>query len=237
VVVLDPSQYAHIHQARTELRKKQEQKSWLLSAQRAAEKQRAMLAGVEACLSELSNYKGYQEAVSNLLRAQTWDEFQDHWWMLKFASYLAERGLLREMEIPLPNGSVPDMKAEFLLEGQPVPFYVEAKSWRFHSSRGFDPSSDLPLDQRVERMKKKLLKQLPEDSFGVWAWDKIRDGVSGPGLGREAMGVVDDVCGALPQLAVVMVREPDNFIRAIPNPISKWPISNVGDLASILNTQ
>ena len=235
---MDTSQYAHLHKARTELTKKQEQRSWLLNTRYPPKKQQPILASIEATLSELADFPGYQKAVSNLLLARTWDEYQEHWWTLKVALHLAKKGLLREMETALPDGSVPDMRGKAILRGQPLPFYVEAKSWRFHHA-----------PQRVERMKERLLKQLPEDSLGVWAWDKMRDGISGshalgasgPKLGVEERQVIREVCEAVPQLAAVMVKALDgdlsNIIWTVPSLSSKWPRCRARQLVAILNSE
>ena len=210
--MLDTKKYPVLDRLRDDLSNKQEQRSWLLNHEHSAERIEQVLPAIEATLSVLANYPGYATSASYFLGAGTWDEYQEHWWTLKVASYLAGKGLLREMETTLPNGRVPDMVGEIFLEGQPSPFYVEAKSWRFNRApEVIIPSSEPPLDKRIERMKGKLLKQLPEDSFGVWAWDKMRDVISGshtlgsdgPKLGIEESQVISEVCGAVPQLSAL----------------------------------
>lgn len=246
---LDTSRYANLHDAHAELSEEYKRRSWLLKTEYPPERQGLVLASIENVLSRITNYPGYQVAVANLLQAPTWDEYQEQWWTLKVAFHIAERGFLREMEIELPNGRVPDMMGEVLLEGQPSPFYVECKSWRFHPAPEANIScSDLPLDERVERMKQKLLKQLPEDSLGVWAWDKMRDVISGshtPGsndlrVGAEERQVIKEVSGAVPQLAAVMVKALDEdlsqIIWTVPTDSSTWPQSRVAPLVAMLNS-
>lgn len=246
--MLDTTQYPHLYQGRTRLSKAQEQESWLLNRQDPADRVKQVLVSIEDTLSKLANYPGYEKAILNLLRSRTWDEYQEHWWMLKVAHHLAHRDLLRQIEVDLPNGSRPDIRAEAILEGRVVTFYVEAKSWRFHPSLEiFSSDSGLALDKRVERMKAKLLKQLPEDSLGVWAWDKMRDGISGsytlgsavPNLGTEENRVICEMCAGVPQLAAVMVKILDKggdvTVMAVPNPVSKWSRSCVDQLVTILN--
>lgn len=244
-MVMNTSQYAHLHKARTELSKKQERRSWLLNTQRPTEKQQPILASIEATLAKLASYPGYQEAVANLLGAQTWDEYQEHWWMVKVALHLAERSLLREMEVKLPNGSKPDIRAEADLEGQLVSFYVEAKSWRFQAARRMSSTNS---EFRVDTMKAKLLKQLPEDSPGVWAWDKMRDGFSGshtldsdgPKPGIEERKIISEVYGEVPQVAAVMFRALDGdlslTIWTVPSSDSKWSESLVSQLVATINS-
>lgn len=67
----------------------------------------SILASIKAALSELANFSSYQEAVSNLIRTQTWDEFQGCRWMLKVTDHLTERAVLCEMETAQPNSGFP----------------------------------------------------------------------------------------------------------------------------------
>lgn len=252
--VLNTNRYPNLQKSRSALSEEQEHKSWLLHHV-PPEKEHGVCTSIEATLSKLVRYPGYETAALNLVRAHTWDEYQEHRWMMRIALHLQEESLLRELETELPNGCIPDMSGEVLLEGQTRPFYVEAKSWRFHPSKAaFNAFPELPMDQRVERMKKRLRKQLPENSLGVWAWDKMRDGISGsvrlgsdgPKPGVEESQVIREVCGAVPQLAAVMFMALDmdrlsndkiiSIIRTVSSPSSKWPQALVCELVGILNS-
>lgn len=248
---MDTNRYPCVHQALIGLNREGQQKSYLLQkvGSLPLDQQQQGLVGIEATLSTLASYQGYAEAAKNLLLGRSWDEYMEYWWMLKVAHYLSEKGFLREMEVKLLNGSIPDIRAEAELEGRCVPFYVEAKSWRFHSSLEVSSmNSDVSPDERVERMKTRLLKQLPEDSLGVWAWSKMRDGASGaytlgshgPKLGIEEMGVIGEVCAAVPQIAAVIVltSHPDSkeVLWTVPSLSSKWPRSLAEQLVAALNS-
>ena len=93
------------------------------------------MASIEATLARLANCPAYQEAVSNLLGAQTWDEYQEHRWMLKVTFHLAQRSLLRETEVNLPNGTKPDIRAEADLEGPVSRFNALTLSWSLRPAR------------------------------------------------------------------------------------------------------
>ena len=246
--MLDTSKYASLDRLRDKLSNKQELESWLLNNKHPNEREQQVLTHIEATLSGLVSYPGYVTSASNLLQARTWDEYQEHWWTLTVAFSLALKGLLREMEATLPNGRIPDIMGEVLIKGQPSQFYVECKSWRFHpASEAIIPSEGLTQNKRVNRMKEKMLKQLPEDRLGVWAWDKMRDGISSshtlgatsPELGVGENQVIREVCEAVPQIAAVMVKMLDDdfstIIWTVPNLNSKWPQSHVSQLVTRLN--
>lgn len=244
---MNTSPYYHIREARTQLTAAQEQKSWLLNNEWHADKQEQVLGQIEVILSTLAAFPGYQRAVLNLLRSQTWDEYQEYWWSLKVANHLADKKLLSHLEYQLPSGRVTDMLGEVILNEEPHTFYVEAKSWRFFAPDEFHPDMPgLTADQRVERMTAKLQKQLPVDGIGVWAWDKMRDGISGsytmgvstPQLGHEERKVIGQVCACVPQVEAVMVKvlnlDGDQIIWTVPSPNSKFP-GLVTQLVAILN--
>lgn len=246
--MLDTGEYTHLDGLRNQLSELQVQRSWLLNNNFPTERQVQVFAGIDNILSVLATYPGYAASASKLLHARSWNEYQEHWWTLTIAYFLANKSILREMDPALPNGRVPDMKGVLCLEGVLWSVYVEAKSWRFnHMPEDITPSMESPLDFRVERMEDKLLKQLPEYSLGIWAWDKMRDGISSshtlgtavPELGPEESRIIREVCGAVPQLAAVTVKVPDgdigNMIWSIPSHESKWPQAVIDQLVAALN--
>ena len=98
-------------------------------------------------------------------------------------------------------------------------------------------------------MKEKLSRQLPGDTIGVWAWDKMRDVVSAsytrsqnsPHLGPKERHVVVEVGAVVLQIAVVLVKVPGSkgfeIICAFPNLQSKWSRSTVNSLVQFLNAK
>ncbi len=148
----------------------------------------------------------------------------------------------------MPNGNVVDMIAEMYVDDCLPSLYVEAKSWRFDERTPSYLEPDAwQGDSRFNRMKEKLSRQLPACSVGVWAWDKMRDVISGgfsptrgvPTLGTEERRIIHGVCTGVPQLAVVLVKllstDLTNIIWAFPSNRSRWPTEVVAAVVGMLN--
>ncbi|GEM_PF-3074194 len=250
--------YPHLDDALRALNVSTQENSWIVSRLHTARtdaERSDVLATLERRLTKLYGYPGYEKATSNLLNATSWNYFQEHLWTLDVAVHLAERQLLRELEVPVANGSVVDTRGEIDVGGNQVTFFVEAKSWRFDPAlRDYSDPTVLTSDPRINKMVARLSKQLPLDAFGVWAWDKLRDGLAGgmnletgeQSLGVDERRIVDRVCNEVPQIACALINGVDpmslmkgqstHILRAVPSAKSKWTAKRISGLVEKLNT-
>ncbi len=243
--------YPNLHKAAIEIGTLVLSNSWLLMENnRLPMEQQELLQSIEQRLSRLHKFAGYDIVSSDLLRSKTQDEFLDRLWMVDVAIHLADRFLLEQLEEPLPNRRRVDLTGKITIDGVVIHFYVEAKSWRFDDQiRDYLDPNVLSIDQRINRMKDKLSQQLPTNTIGIWAWDKLRDGAGGGitigqdaiALGVQEKHIIQEVCNGVPQIAVIMIKQFRSIhpielvIHAHANNKSKWPMNMVNELLNSLN--